>query len=313
MRAFPEWSKLPSLVQEVLGGSEDYLTSRTIGLLRYCSPETVAAVFRGVGVAWPDEKEVVEIVLWPFLDHSPPAISAHVGLQHCEPDAAVTGATMAFVIEAKFIGSALGHYTSQLGREWLIGDLLARQRGWAGARLVMITADGAEPLVPQWGSPHATVSVAEQISAFIADMASRGVPMAVPSAAAIAPTLVWFSWSRLARAAAGAVGQASAGDRRVLLDVVAALEIMGCTGFSGWHLDELPDLPAVPAQLLLGVEDEAVLTFAGMASLIPAPANLGGGLLGLAAGANLLSFPGLGPLLPLTVASGGPILGALDG
>jgi hypothetical protein len=306
MRAFPEWLKLPAAVQDVLIGSEDYLTSRTFGILRYCSAATIAGVLRSLDVALPvaQASSSTSVELWPMFPHKPRELSAQIGMENCEPDVVILAATFALVVETKFRGSRLGHYHSQLGREWLVACELAQSIGWSGHRLMMVTPDNARPLVPKWGAPDQMVTAAAQISGFLADMASRGVPVEPTDEVEIERGLVWVSWAQIARAISAEAGRAPQSDRIALKDCTAALEIMGCTAFDGWHAPGPPMFSPPNATILLALADNQVMTFTRLAGMPAAPPAT---VLGLSRTCSLLSFAELQsiPVAPQSLIFGG--------
>lgn len=250
MTSFPEWSKLSTAAREELRGSEDYLTARTFGLLRFCTPLIVAEILARLGVPTSRASDL-SVELWPNLGHEPPEVGDFLGMTIVEPDAVVRGSGFAMVVEAKFRGSALGQYTSQLGREWLLGSELSRRCGWQGVCLLSITADGAEPGVPQWDG-QGVVTVSEQIASFVADMAKRGAPISapLPVAADVAATVRWTSWAHLADVIEDVASGAKGPELVVLREILAALETLGCTRFTGFRDAGQRSLPQAPTKLL---------------------------------------------------------------
>ena len=72
--AFREWRKMPRAARDELRGSEDYLTSRTVGMLRFLGSETLARLLRSLEIEV--GRGPIEVVLWPREEG-------------CEPDATI--------------------------------------------------------------------------------------------------------------------------------------------------------------------------------------------------------------------------------
>lgn len=102
-QGFPEWRKMSRDVREELRNSEDYLTSRTIGMFRFLSTEMLGEVLRRLDIAMGDGRP--RVTLWPDE-------------RICQPDASIESRDTIVLVESKFVGSRLGFYASQLGREW---------------------------------------------------------------------------------------------------------------------------------------------------------------------------------------------------
>jgi hypothetical protein len=237
-RHFPEWRKLPREVREVLATSEDFLTARTLGAFRFLSTSTLAAMLRRFGVVPGDARP--EVQLWPDL-------------VLCEPDALIESPEVAIVVECKFVGSQLGQYATQLGREWLA---LAR-RPAKRRYLLALTRDGVMPRVPSLapGDPPTCtaplVTLSEQIRQYCAL-----VKEPVPELAAVEGAVCWCSWSELYEHAsavlAGIPGEGP--DAAVLREMAGALAQLGCLPFGRWTytLDPLPPLERVWLRPTLG-------------------------------------------------------------
>lgn len=163
----------------MLATSEDFLTARTLGAFRFLSTTTLAVMLQRLG--FEPSRARPEIQLWPDLEL-------------CEPDALVESQELAIVIECKFIGSQLGYYATQLGREW---NALAR-RPAPRRFLLAITHDVTAPRVPSLapGDPPTCapplVTIAEQICQYCALI---GAP--VPDHAAVEQVVRWCAWSEI--------------------------------------------------------------------------------------------------------------------
>jgi hypothetical protein len=249
------WPKLSQDVRAELRDSEDFLTSATFGLMRFASNELVRAVLRGIGIVLPADDEL-SVTLWPSYPHQPSGVGELVDPSYCEPDAVVTSRSVVVLIEAKFTGSRLGHYLSQLGREWLVARSLAERAGWGGPFFLMITRDERKPPVPALHIssgglgkvPGPGVTPEEQILQFCCWAAARlqlPGPLATPEE--VARSVKWTAWQDLERVV-GQVARAkawSAADQNVLRDMTSALLKLGCRRFGGWRM-ELPALPPAP-------------------------------------------------------------------
>lgn len=244
MVAFREWDKYSADVRAQLAVSEDFLTARTFGLLRYCTAHVLFDILRALGVPAPAH-DAVEIELWPRYAHSPPEIADVVQISLCEPDAVLLANGFACLVEAKFLGSRLGEYRSQLGREWLVASKLATERNWTGPRLMLVTNDGRVPSVPGWDDGRPTTP-ASQIAGFVCDMARRGVPVTPVDADVVAGTLTWTSWATLAEVVSAVRNRVDGVDARVLEEVYEVLQVLGCTRFTGWRGEHLSSMDLVP-------------------------------------------------------------------
>ncbi|HWO24786.1 MAG TPA: hypothetical protein VNO30_38860 [Kofleriaceae bacterium] len=232
--AFREWRKMPRAARDELRGSEDYLTSRTVGMLRFLGPETLARLLRSLEIEV--GRGPIEVVLWPRE-------------QDCEPDATIASDTAFVLVEAKFKGSQLGEYATQLGREWRV---VQGRRGLGAGHLLLITDDRVLPEVPAVVAGPADkvvlgggrVSVAQQIQQYCA---IRRHP--VPSPDELDATIRWCSWAQLHVHCTALVPDATTPAERVtLLEILASLERLDCLPFQGWST-ELPALPSPPARV----------------------------------------------------------------
>lgn len=253
-KRFAEWRKLPRDVRDALATSEDFLTARTLGAFRFLSTPVLAAMLRRLELLPGSARPIVQ--LWPDLEL-------------CEPDALIESSDAAIVVECKFIGSRLGHYATQLGREWIA----LTRRPAACRNLLLITRDTVEPRVPSLapGNPPTCtaplVTVAEQICQYCAL-----VEVPVPEVAAVERALRWCSWPTLYVHALAVLAEVppDCADAAVLHEVAGVLVELGCLPFGRWTytLDSLPPrpdhtwLPATPAPALwkcaLPVLDAAV-------------------------------------------------------
>ncbi len=229
-------------------GLEDYLTSRTFGLLRFLAPSTLAKLLQHAGIELPAEPESFSIRLWPTLETTE---------VRCEPDVALLGTRAALLFEAKYIGSRMGEYLSQLGREWLTGRALAQQRDWRGPWLALVgltqTLRVPEIDLASSGESLKTtgrlVAVEEQIKQYAIWLRSRGSDICIPSVEDIGRSVLHCPWPKLAtacRTVRNGGHYLHAGERRLLEEVIGVLTRLGLTPFAGWRLEPLPQELALP-------------------------------------------------------------------
>jgi hypothetical protein len=231
---------------------EDFRTAQTFGRLRYLSGPTLCRFLQALDIEV--EEDDIEIALWPTLPLSPPSLSEVLHHDICEPDAVVMGQSVALAMEAKYVGSRIGHYLTQLGREWLIADAMGQRLGWLGPRLLVVTSDVQRPPVPAlrtdsaelYAEPGIFVSMEEQVAQFNG-WAGRKLGRDLPGLADVQGTVRWANWNGLLAIAKRLLRDTSMGssDKRVLLDLVATLDAMGVRRFRGWRF-RLPDLPVSP-------------------------------------------------------------------
>lgn len=245
-------------MRETLAASEDYLTARTFGLLRYLSSERFVRLFGALGIEAPAIG--IETDLWPKLPVEPAALTAF-GFSVCEPDAHLHGPGFSCLVEAKFVGSRVGDYLSQLGREWLLAKHLAARAGWSGPLLLVVSADSSAPRVPavtidpRDGSlikGGTMVTIAEQIVQFV-DAMRQFYPddLDLPGIADVDASIRWTSWHRISditRSLALELPTIPRSDARILGDVREVLARLGFTPFRGWALglSPLPNRPFSP-------------------------------------------------------------------
>jgi hypothetical protein len=224
---FPEWRKLPRDVRDALATSEDFLTARTLGAFRFLSTPALGMMLQRFGIESSSRRPDVQ--LWPRLDG-------------CEPDALIESTEISIVVECKFIGSRLGYYPTQLGREWRALAARRVERRY----LLVITNDGSEPRVPSLAAgapPTCTpplVSIGEQIRQYCALLGAH-----IPEPAGVDNAVRWCAWSQLYVHAQAVLAEvASHGpDAAVLREILGVLAELGCEPFAGWKC-ELKQLPA---------------------------------------------------------------------
>jgi hypothetical protein len=222
---------MPRAARDELRGSEDYLTSRTVGMIRFLGPETLARLLKILNIEI--GRGPLDVLLWPQEDR-------------CEPDATLESEAAFVLIEAKFKGSQLGHYATQLGREW---GVVHGRKALRTGHLLLITNDRLLPEVPSivaGPSGEAVlgggrVSVARQIQQYC-----ELVGHSVPSLDELNAAIRWCSWAQLHVYCTALVRNVAATAERVtLLEILASLECLDCLPFQGWSI-EIPKLPPPP-------------------------------------------------------------------
>lgn len=252
-RYFEQWSKLPREVRDAVRRSEDYLVAHTLGVLRYLPAATLTQLLALLGLS-PSE-DAVAVDLWPTFDIEPPALVA-AGFTVTEPDAYLHARGFSCLVEAKYVGSQLGSFLGQLGREWLLSRAIADDASSTGATLLLVTLDTERPIVPPLdvtrpdlvaleGAPR--VSIERQIVQFVT-WARRFEPaLRVPDERDVADGIRWISWSRLGEACRSLLRDRSRvtepSVERIVNDVLAVLSRFNADPFRAWRLGG-PSLPA---------------------------------------------------------------------
>jgi hypothetical protein len=217
MKPTVDWRKMDRHIREELARSEDYLTAKTFGMLRFLSEKVLKRFFGELGIDVGAGPHTLEF--WP-----------RSGFGGTEPDAWIKSDHASIIMEAKF-KSALGGNKCQLGREWEIAQDEANKRGWDGIWLLIVTRDAV------LSKRHIAAARAEIVAG--CKTARKG---------AVEAHTAFISWPQMARVCTQLQRKPEReiprNEGAVLAEIEAALQQMGQGEFSGWDfgLRKMPEL-----------------------------------------------------------------------
>ena len=231
MKRTVDWRKMDRHIREELARSEDYLTAKTFGMLRFLSEKVLKRFFGELGIDVGDGPHTLEF--WP-----------RSGFGGTEPDAWIKSDHDSIIMEAKF-KSALGGNKCQLGREWEIAQYEANKRGWDGIWLLIVTRDAV------LSKRHIAAARAEIVAG--CKTARKG---------AVEAHTEFISWLEMARVCTQLQRKPEQeiprNEGAVLGEIEAALHQMGQGEFDGWDFG-LKTMPEIEETRSLFLRRDSVL------------------------------------------------------